>query len=959
MNRTELLQTQKHGHSRVTYHALNRTFDRLFKENSLKEMQDAVRRKLGLPENALVILSQVRGGQLIDLEDDDDFDAFHAVIHSVRCVDVKVTLQTAVPPITTQTITPNAEETEDSINHRKRKVAFSENEDPIWSPSIDVDQVLPPSKRRRSNSVSKSKHPEVNQHDCPPSNDDSSVRIGHSANSNSSDEDVVMEPSSSSVLPPPSTFNDTSIIAASDITVTDFDQTMHSLAAPALPEAKRKQKRVNKALEGANSRNKEEISTQSERKNKKEMEKPKVIETPSNQENTASAETLKIPERKKRKKKPRLAKEVMESELPNQDTVSLSMVERFPQQLADAISKNADGEQREKDRKKRKKGKKTEPDKTDARPSGAMNGDFHDEVSEPPVPSGKAAEDAAPDLPKKKKTNAKQKAKFTPKNSSADGKKSEQSAEMLLVKETVQEMLRKNAESSRSCSSKAPRVDDKSTMEHSKPQISSNIRATTAVQTFGESDSDDSIQAMRLAAQQRYTKRGKERTLPDIDIEEVIRGPSVRRLTLDKVIGVDIVGQRKEKGVILEEEETPTRRRSIAARLASSDSEMEADGEEDSMKEDQTTNTPKEPPVLLPTSVDKMPDAVYPTISNWSTSSTEPDDDSQDVNSKGETDEVVRPSVDRQEDAEELSNSRTSLPRDVPDPIEPIPSPARETSPIQASQGDVHVSPVNGLMTKRGGTALSAIPAPRTSRKRRKSISNQPVSVHETAVRESVAKMTRSRTKLAANTLSRKGPSPSAAPEPQEPEAPGKDTPEPTRTTHSLGDLDQTGDDNVPHEAWTALDDMSPTEPESSLMMIDQLRSSLEPEPDSPLFLSSETQPGFPFSQWRDAQLQGANGLAHSPRDSQDEEEVVASVTSQRKRPSAPPTFRSLTQIASQPKIYSSSPLLPPSMAPQVTKKELYGSVANGYGDESESSSESEEEISHIPKSRQAGKKSL
>ncbi|KIJ19042.1 hypothetical protein PAXINDRAFT_97113 [Paxillus involutus ATCC 200175] len=78
---------------RITYHAEQRTFDRLFKEQSLEETKDVVRRKLGLPSGCIVKLRQIRGAKFIDLEDDDDFDAFRALARYSTTVDVQVTVE--------------------------------------------------------------------------------------------------------------------------------------------------------------------------------------------------------------------------------------------------------------------------------------------------------------------------------------------------------------------------------------------------------------------------------------------------------------------------------------------------------------------------------------------------------------------------------------------------------------------------------------------------------------------------------------------------------------------------------------------------------------------------------------------------------------------------------------------------------------------------------------------------
>lgn len=61
---------------RITYQCSGRTFDRLFKEKSLDQMKNVVRKKLGLHQDDTVELERWRSGKKIDLEDDDDFEAF-------------------------------------------------------------------------------------------------------------------------------------------------------------------------------------------------------------------------------------------------------------------------------------------------------------------------------------------------------------------------------------------------------------------------------------------------------------------------------------------------------------------------------------------------------------------------------------------------------------------------------------------------------------------------------------------------------------------------------------------------------------------------------------------------------------------------------------------------------------------------------------------------------------------
>ncbi|KAE9411309.1 hypothetical protein BT96DRAFT_1028648, partial [Gymnopus androsaceus JB14] len=109
---------------RITYHVANRTFDRLFKEETLNETKDVVRRKLGLPESTNVHLAQLRGETIVDLEDEDDFDAFYAVAHSKMAVDVRVTTE---PTSSSDDNNSNAASASPEINPsamRKRKVTF-------------------------------------------------------------------------------------------------------------------------------------------------------------------------------------------------------------------------------------------------------------------------------------------------------------------------------------------------------------------------------------------------------------------------------------------------------------------------------------------------------------------------------------------------------------------------------------------------------------------------------------------------------------------------------------------------------------------------------------------------------------------------------------------------------------------------------------------------------------------
>lgn len=119
-----------------------------------------------------------------------------------------------------------------------------------------------------------------------------------------------------------------------------------------------------------------------------------------------------------------------------------------------------------------------------------------------------------------------------------------------------------------------------------------------------------------------------------------------------------------------------------------------------------------------------------------------------------------------------------------------------------------------------------------------------------------------------------------------------------------------------------------------------------------PLFLPSETQDSFSYSQHPSVILgsQRSDGTQKpSPHDSEDEEEVLASVTKVKTR------YRSLSQIASSQSF--STPRFQSRNA-KVPDLDLYGNKSRVEESEdtgSDSMSGSDDKISHIPASRRAG----
>ena len=162
--------------------------------------------------------------------------------------------------------------------------------------------------------------------------------------------------------------------------------------------------------------------------------------------------------------------------------------------------------------------------------------------------------------------------------------------------------------------------------------------------------------------------------------------------------------------------------------------------------------------------------------------------------------------------------------------------------------------------------------------------------------------------------------------------------------------------------SWEVLEANSLAETGS---FVDEIRYSSDTQPPAvvngvsnaldPLFLHSESQQSFPYSQYPNALRQ--------PPDSEDEEdEVQAFVVKPRASTKSSSKFRSLTEIASQPTLFAPTVHLTPNNGTKEEVFNLYGRANNGDENEEESSvSETESESdakaqkSHIPVSRRAG----
>ncbi|KAJ3515306.1 hypothetical protein NLJ89_g1850 [Agrocybe chaxingu] len=111
---------------RISYDAATRTFDRLFKEDSLEGMKGVVRRKLGVSDDVPVYLSQIREGKSVDLEDDDDFEAFQSAAYSTSVTRVQVVLGGNGPP--TRLFEPQTPSRKEGRKRRKSDASLPSTE---------------------------------------------------------------------------------------------------------------------------------------------------------------------------------------------------------------------------------------------------------------------------------------------------------------------------------------------------------------------------------------------------------------------------------------------------------------------------------------------------------------------------------------------------------------------------------------------------------------------------------------------------------------------------------------------------------------------------------------------------------------------------------------------------------------------------------------------------------------
>ncbi|RPD63896.1 hypothetical protein L227DRAFT_608426 [Lentinus tigrinus ALCF2SS1-6] len=120
----------------VTFYAPNRTFARVYKGQSLRETQDIVRKKLGLSDDAPIRFARLHEGKVIELDDDDDFEAFRHLARYATSLDVSVFVGQDGPPIFTRQSSREA-----SVIPKPSRKRMKKLHQPIMSSVIAPDPV--------------------------------------------------------------------------------------------------------------------------------------------------------------------------------------------------------------------------------------------------------------------------------------------------------------------------------------------------------------------------------------------------------------------------------------------------------------------------------------------------------------------------------------------------------------------------------------------------------------------------------------------------------------------------------------------------------------------------------------------------------------------------------------------------------------------------------------------------
>ncbi|THV02392.1 hypothetical protein K435DRAFT_836454 [Dendrothele bispora CBS 962.96] len=926
----------------ITYLAPNKTFERLLKETSLDEIRQVVRRKLNLADNESIQLAQLRSGRVIDLDDDGDFDAFRVTASMSDSVDVRVSISSncssSIPtPSDSQTLSPALPSTamaapnEDIVPSAapKRKVVF----DDLAVSSSSDSPVLPPRKRRKSisNSTPSVRYtlgpPTPSQLDMQPSNPEDSTTISITSSIPSGGTATVHEPPNNnhSLEGGPeavTTQNDgTSAVSTREQRTTqeeggpgDGDKRKKKTKAKKLPDPENEARDTSESLEALN-----EASTN--RKSNKKF--PEQLAEAMNSATNSQDEGQKGPDDTTPGRRTARRKSVSVFIEPRPSTVTSAQ-----KNLQKGTTAEIPGEAGKGRRKKKKK-------------QAAVVGDTvtQDIQSEPTAKNrGETPEPS-------KKAQTKKSMKDTP--SASPSKLASARAALANIIHRNRSMPPPSKATPGTAEKRTSSVPpSKGDDDAPPPQKRSDSRrlgkaalttqtnpnlgssdAQNSIANIDDSDSSDDEPVNYMPVQTPSSQKSAPIAFPDVDLDTLIRGPNKRRLTLDNALLASAQTSTPADNVSLEEDvdESQKNRKRSVGRSNWSDSE-DGDDDDSSSGKERVEDAEGDVNMGNENASPKPPETLHTNLHN-------------------NIDEARKPVQLAQTASQNISSpaSRSVVPLEDLDPIQPVVEVPRAESPIEvdSTQDDTAKPPSSRTRSRQASNLSIPKPKPPSTQTLARASNTQPLSIHEQGVRESIVKMTRSRAKQPVSSQ------PKSLDNNANPAEPLVDTP--MQAAKSVATA-------VTPAGWTTLQSPpSSSRSPSETAGLDELRSSSQPLFDDndrskdshsqPLFIASESQAQFPYSQWQDDVGEA---------DSDDEEEVAQAITVQ-SRTSRTTSFRRLTDIASQHTLFS-APLSQP-IEPQKSTTDMYGEMADVYGDDSETDSDSDVEKSHIPRSRRAGAK--
>ncbi|KAJ3910287.1 hypothetical protein F5879DRAFT_983917 [Lentinula edodes] len=952
-------------------------------QESLDETKDVVRRKLGLPDSSSIRLAQIRGEHTVDLEDEDDFDAFYAMAHSRMTIEVQVT---------TEDMSPSHASSSSSQNHNAVSPPAPSNNIASSSPEVSVNdeirasrkvtfldpdtQNLPPKKRRRATLANAS----------------------DSAAPYDSQPDIVVSPTR------------------------DISDSAENLPEPAIPPKKIKKKAertISKSSEVETSSRPRATSITRNHDDTEAVNKPKLKKKSRKEPETehgSTSSTFKASDETANSAPAAIAKSSKKSKKQKAET----SVNAFSQQLAQTITD----------------GHLASAELQDASDHGAppRRRVKHRSSSVAPVAKAKVSESLTngraktaepmsekteherPDVtikPKKKKKPEDR--VFTPDELEAVKSEMNRLVASLttnkphLLSQTKPQPLKPTTRLSQKpatsanilaiakskesrTNSSTPREDDAPSSNLKKSVIPTKSSLASEPESSDDDDDDGSgvISKPISIPQPPSTSNSLDHIDSELYLKELLRGPNKRRLTLDSILPFATTPNRKRKAVVLEEDSIVTPksvRRSLQKKVSAwpssdSDNAYYESASDDVASVSNGLSGVDQPPTLEDSKKDSIgPDDTIEPESHFAP------DGFDDTPASGQGDPVQTPAHKTfTETSSDMPHSVTPTNKQAPvvprvpssshgfldehDPIEPIVPSPRSQSPIENALATKNSMPTHRT---RPTTTYSKPEIVLVRRSTRKSQS-QPISKHEADVRQSVVRLTKAKSTAQIQTPRSPAPPPSPTlPSPRRLRSatqPARVIPTGESLNYQTPASAQEKQSQTLANMWTTLHaEPSSTVDAESSHGDDELHSSPGHEPatgpENPLFTASESQVDFPYSQFQDINLDTDNG-ADEPligvdrldEDSEEEEEVQETITPRVTRRSST-AYRGLSEIAGQNKFFAGfQPSSVPTSTPINFKEDMYGPLSQAYDDDaSDSGSESGTEKSHIPRARRAGNK--